>query len=468
MTKKSLETNIKIFPFYRAFSYDVLFLWTISIMYLTWKGLSYAQTIYLDAVFMISAFITQIPMTKVVKKIGRANSIRLAGLFSVAFSVILLLSRNFWWFVLANVFYGLSAAIKNIADTEILALSLKRLDRSNEFSKIEGKGTFWHYFFESIAAISSGYMFEYISPYAPVIATLTCNIILVIFALVLKDPKNGDVLDEIKELKEAKIKTRKNEVKININANSILKATDNGLMSAKVLLDNQQENNKGKRRKKEASYKDLLKDKFVISMVIFCFCFYGIMSVYSTLAKVYYQEIGVQPWVFGYIYFVFKMVTAFCSKYQFKFEHKKGVQSLIIFSFLTIMSFGLNGIMASISYSSIISIIIITSMFIIQNAIRAPYRIFVKNYINISCDKNTLPKVLTLYGMAEYLGFSFITLTVAVIMDLSSNNFGLTNLIITGIVAIPMFISIVIFIRELIKKYTKKHTIIRPDIKEDL
>ena len=75
MNRKSLERNIKIYPFYRAFSYDFLFLWTISILYLTWKGLSYSQTIYLDAIFMLVAFALQIPLTKLIHKVttGKPN-----------------------------------------------------------------------------------------------------------------------------------------------------------------------------------------------------------------------------------------------------------------------------------------------------------------------------------------------------------------------------------------------------------
>lgn len=464
MSRKSLEKNIKIFPYYRAFSYDFLFLWTISIMYLTWKGLTYSQTIFLDAIFMISAFCVQIPITKFTKKIGRATSIRLSGLCCVTFCVIYLLCNNFWLFALANVFYGLSASIKNVCDAEILALSLKKLGREKEFSKIEGKGTFWHYIFESLAAIASGYMFQYISPYAPVVGTLLGAVTLVVLAIMIKDPKDGELLDEIKIEKTVQKEYQKEKHAI-IKSNNL----SYNLASYSQELKLNLENKKSKAKEKTGlSYKELLKDKWIISMMIFCFCYYGIMSVYSSLAKVYYQDIGTKAWMFGYIFFCFKIISALCSKYQFKYELKRGVRSLIIFSILTLMAFGVNGIMASISPTAIISIIVISMMFIIQNGIRAPYRIFVKNYINLSIEKENLSKVLTLYSMAEYLGYSFITMTVALVLDLSGNSFAITNLVITGIVAIPMLISITIFVKEIIKRYTKKQTIIRDDIKDDL
>jgi len=457
MNQKALERNVRVYPFYRAFSYDFLFLWTISIMYLTWKGLTYSETIFLDAIFMIVAFVVQLPITKFIQKIGRANAVRLAGLCCVGFTVICLLFSNFWLFAIAYALYGISASIKNVADAEILALSLKQLNRSDDFSKIEGRGVFWHYIFESVAAIASGYMFEYISPYSPVIGTLVCSILLVIFACMMTEPiKVKDSANLQEENKKKRVIKNKNKAYM-LQVKSVYQ-TD---MPTNFYIEHKQS-------KKTSSYKLLLKDKFILSMTIFCFCFYGIMSVYSTLAKVYYQDIGVKAWMFGYIFFILKMVTAICSKYQFKYELKRGVKSLIIFAVLTILSFGLNGVMATINPTAIYSIIVISAMFIVQNAIRAPYRIFVKNYINMSCEKENLSKALTLYSMSEYLGYSFITLLVATVMDLTSNQFATTNLIITAIIAIPMMISIIVFIRELIKKYAKKHTIIREDMKDDL
>lgn len=422
-------------------------------MYLTWKGLSYSQTIYLDAIFMFSAFVLQIPLTKFVQKIGRGNGIRIASMCSLTFCIIYLLCNNFWMFALANVCYGVSASIKNVTDAEILTLSLKKLGRNKEFSKIEGKGTFWHYIFESVAAILSGYMFSYVSPYAPVIGTLICSIILVVLACSIKDPIDDELIEELREEKENK--------KL-----AVLKRTDDKIVAIekpKVKLSAKKRKNKN-----ELSYTTLMKDKFIISMIIFCFCYYGIMSVYSSLAKIYYQDIGTKAWMFGYIFFGFKIVTALASKYQFKYELKRGVRSLIIFAFLTIFAFGINGIMASISPTAVVSIVVISCMFVIQNAIRSPYRIFVKNYINISSEKENLTKVLTLYSMAEYLGYSFVTIIVAVVLDVTNNSFAKTNLVITAILAIPMIISIIIFVKELIKKYAKKQTIIREDMLEDL
>ena len=66
-------------------------------------------------------------VSKLIKKIGRANSTRIASVFSLGFVAIYLFGQGFWMFIVANLLYGISMATRNITDMEILSLSLKKL-----------------------------------------------------------------------------------------------------------------------------------------------------------------------------------------------------------------------------------------------------------------------------------------------------------------------------------------------------
>ena len=155
MSEQDLKKNVKVYPWYRAFAYDFLFLWTISILYLTEiKGFSYSRIILLDSIFMLSAFLLQIPMAKLIKKIGRAHASQLASIASLSFVAIYIFGQNYWLFIIANVLYGLGTCTRNITDVEILSLSLKKLRRKNEYSRLEGKGMFWYYIIEALTAIA--------------------------------------------------------------------------------------------------------------------------------------------------------------------------------------------------------------------------------------------------------------------------------------------------------------------------
>lgn len=422
MSEQDLKKNVKVYPWYRAFAYDFLFLWTISILYLTEiKGFSYSKVILLDSIFMLSAFLLQIPMSKLIRKIGRAHATQLASIGSLIFVAIYLFGTTYWMFVIANILYGLGTCTRNITDVEILSLSLKKLKRKNEYSLLEGKGMFWYYIIEAITAIASGYLYEYVNPYAPVIGTAICTIILVVLSFIIKDP-----LDEDDELIEQQT------------------------------LENKKE--------REPSYKTLFKRPFVIWMTIFCFCFFGISSVHQTLSKVYLQNINVPAYLFGYIFCGYKLISALASKYQFKYELKRGVKSLIIFSIIMVFSYSACALIYLINADAIISIIIALLLFASQHIARAIYRITVKNYINGCVSKNSLTKTLTIYSMAECSGYAFTTLFTSLVMEISNNSYVITNLALVALFAIPLIVSAIFFIRALIKSYMTRCTVVRKDI----
>lgn len=422
MSEKELNKNVKLYPSYRAFTYDFLFLWTISILYLTEvKGLSYSQVIFLDAVLMLVGFSLQIPITKLIKKIGRIPSARIAGVAWLGFSLIYLFGQGMPIFIFANVLYGIGMAIRNITDIEILSLSLKKLNRKKDFSKIEGKGMFFYNIIEAGSSVLAGYLYEFVNPYAPMIGTTICCIIAVVLSFIIKDPHDEE--DDEK-------------------------------------LEIQQEN----QSKREPSYKALLKRPFVVSMIIFCFCFYGMTSVFSSLAKMYYQNINTPAYLFGYIFCALKLISALTYKYEFKYELKKGVRSLIIFVAILLIAYTTNAIVYSINPASIISILIITAMIVGQQVARSSYRIAVRNYINTCTSKNGLTKTLTLYSMAESLGYACITLFTSLILKISGDSYVVANFALVGLLGIPLIIGVTMFVRALIKSYMTRCTIIRKDL----
>ncbi|MBQ8522328.1 MAG: MFS transporter [Clostridia bacterium] len=423
MSEQDLKRNVKVYPWYRAFAFDFLFLWTISILYLTEvKGLSYSQVILLDSVFMLSAFLLQIPVAKVIKKIGRSNATRIASVFSLGFVAIYLFGQGFWLFIIANLLYGLSMAIRNITDVEILSLSLKKLHKKNDYSKYEGKGMFWYYIFEGVTSIVAGYLYEFVSPYAPVIGTAVCALILMVLSFVIKDP-----LDDEEDILE-------------------------------------QQQIEEKQRTREPSYKTLLKRPFVIWMAIFSFCFFGIGGVHQTMSKVYLQNINMPAYLFGYIFCVYKIIAGIASKFQFKYELKQGVKSIIIFSVMMLFGFTATAIIYSINPKATMSIIIVLILFATQHMSRAATRITIKNYINTCVSKYSLTRTLTIYSMAECLGYSLTTLFVSLVMELSGNSYVVTNLSIVTLFTIPIAISAIFFIRALIKSYISRCTTIRKDL----
>ena len=187
-------------------------------------------------------------------------------------------------------------------------------------------------------------------------------------------------------------------------------------------------------------------------MVIFCFCFFGISSVHQTLSKVYLQNINFPAYLFGYIFCGYRLIAALASKFQFKYELKKGVRCLLIFSLMMILAYISASLIYSINASAIISIIIVLFVFSTQHISRAIYRITVKNYINSCVSKNSLTKTLTLYSMAECLGYAFATMFTSAVLEVSGNSYVVANLSLVAVFALPLLISSIFFVRALIKR----------------
>ena len=74
------KNNMKIFPWYKMLSWDLLFFYSISFLFLVdIKGLTPAQVILVDAFYPLFKFILQPFCTIIVKKIGKRNSLIFAN-----------------------------------------------------------------------------------------------------------------------------------------------------------------------------------------------------------------------------------------------------------------------------------------------------------------------------------------------------------------------------------------------------
>ena len=67
--KKAKEYNVKIYPFYKMFSWDLLFYYSIIYLFLNQvKGLSTSDILFADSFFPLFKVIFQIPAVSVVEK----------------------------------------------------------------------------------------------------------------------------------------------------------------------------------------------------------------------------------------------------------------------------------------------------------------------------------------------------------------------------------------------------------------
>ena len=69
--------------------------------------------------------------------------------------------------------------------------------------------------------------------------------------------------------------------------------------------------------------------------------------------------------------------------------------------------------------------------------------------------------------MFEYLGYSLVSALYSILLAAFSDNYGFTNITYISILALPMIVSMIVFIKLLIKKHTQKYTIIKQEYIDD-
>ena len=88
------KNNIKLFPIYKMFAWDLLFHFSIIYLFLTQvKGLSASQVLLADSFYAFFCILFQIPCVGLIDLIGKKKSILLGNIL-VTISVVLLAVGN--------------------------------------------------------------------------------------------------------------------------------------------------------------------------------------------------------------------------------------------------------------------------------------------------------------------------------------------------------------------------------------
>lgn len=435
LKNKYMNRNVKTYPFYHAFTWDMFFIWTISMLFYTQvKGMTYSQAIMLDSIIFIFAFLISVPLTKIFAKTKPLTASRISNFGYMLFLIFIIVGKSYYMFVFAQFFYAFAISLKGIKEPQILSGTLNHIGKSKDFNKLFGKGTSMYYAIDAIAAIVATYMYSY-NPYLALYTALAIIGFAQIYSFVIKEP--------------FKFQERNTELDANIKT----------------------EDSSVQKQQKPDSFRKILFSGFVLSLIFFSFAFRGVMASHGAAFKVYLQNMTdnsiIPIWAFGYFFAAGKLFTAISSKFQFKYDLKFGVRSVIIFTVLAISTYLLNGIVYLISPTSVVSIVLIVISSVIQFGLRPPISIFITNYAQVCTPKRNIEKVYAIRNMADYLGFALINISFGAILSGFGNNYGLTNVVFIAIYALPFIAAMLFFVRQLVKKYAQKYTLIKSEYVDD-
>lgn len=427
-----MNRNIKLSPSLIALTWDVIFIWTISTLYFTnVKGLTNSQVISLDSILMLFGCLFCVPVAKLFQNVTPIKATRVGLLGYAIYLIICMLGPkgNYFVFVCAQPFLAFGYAVMSVKINSVLNDSLTVVKRDKDYQRISGKGLSLYYIFECVGAIFITYVYNW-KPNM----VFVCSLALVVFTLILT-----------LFFKESEKFLEKN---VNIDAK----------VEQKVV-------------KKPDSFFKILKSSFFILLLVYAFFMRGILSITGSMFKIYLNFLigaGTIPlWAFGYIYAGSRIVNALTSKYQFKFSLKFGVRTLIIINALVLLTFAGTGVIFILSPTSIWSVVAIVLLSYVLCCLRMPNHIFINNYLQVCSPKKNIERAYSIKTMVEYLGFALISSVYAGLLGIFNDNIGFTNLVYIGIFALPLVVSLIMFIRTLCRKHAQKFTVIKDEYTKD-
>ena len=89
---KNKNKNLKLYPKYRQLAMDLLFFYTINVLFLTQiKQIAISAVVLVDTFYALFVIICQIPGAIIVEKIGRKKSIILGNLCNAIYLIIVII-----------------------------------------------------------------------------------------------------------------------------------------------------------------------------------------------------------------------------------------------------------------------------------------------------------------------------------------------------------------------------------------
>lgn len=370
-----MQRNIKLFPVYKLFSYDILFYYAISVLFFTSvKGFSLSQIALLSSIYSCAAILSQIPAAIVADRIGLRNSMIVGNILIMVWGLFYIAVPTFNIIIFGDIFCAFGFALKGTSESPFLYSTLKKSGRLSEFAKVESKGSSLYFIVEAIASIVAGYLY-FINPYLPIIFSTICALIATVLAFYMKPIKT-----------QAKDKQTTKE------------------------------------RFKEmfGGFKFIFKSKRLHAILMFACVFYGVLSLSNLYIKTLFNDINVSSTLLGYIFAIASIASAIGSVVQDKIERKHRNKTLTALSITYIASFVIIGLFAIIFKSYYVLLTVGVIVFLIQSLIRGAYRIIIKEYVSRYTTSSIRSKLMSIYYLAESFGSTLLMFIASKTIDLAS------------------------------------------------
>lgn len=397
------KKNMRIYSVHRMLTFDLLFYYAIKFLFLTQvKGFTASDIVVVSAFLGLFKVLFQIPITVVIDKIGNRRSLIIADLFQATSVTVIMLSNSLPVLIVGNLFGAIAVAMKDVAEPGLLNSSIPDVkEKSQIYSRIDGKSVGNFYYISAFSAIVSGFLFD-INGHIPM---TICVIILLISALLATGFTELTPVQKQEDIKKY-YKTYFRDLKL--------------------------------------AFSFIFNSSRLKALMLFSGVMYGIIMVMNTYEMGLLDEMGLSASITGIIYAIMQIVAGISSKHHEKIHQKYKNKTLSIVGVSYTLACLMAGIIAvtGLPYWLIIGIIVAT--YAVRYLSTGFYYVLIKKYITNFTNGEVANKVYSAHSFVIGLGNLIICAFGAII----SSNFSVKHsMIIFGIVFFTIMILILNYMR---------------------
>ena len=373
------KNNMKLFPTYKMFAWDLLFYYAIIFLFLTQvKGFTVSQILIADAVYSIFRIVFQIPCINIIDSIGKQKALLLGNILVTISSIGVTIGNSFFLLIILYFLEAMGYNFKGLCEPTILSDSIPKSSVSQKiYSKIDGKGSSKYYMFDAISSVTTGFLYV-INPYIPMILCCVFCLISTLISLSFEEP-----LASKKEKKESVgfIKYYKDTFSI---------------------------------------FKQIKSSNRLKSLLIFSLCFRGITVIFGTLRSSILVDIGMPEQYFGVIIAVMQIVSSISSRNQHWFHNKFRNRALSWFSLSVATAYIIMGLVVICDISFIVSLIFVLATIMLMGIILGPYFTLMQRYLNSFSNPKVNTKIFAINSLLENLGRVLISLVASFLLGITT------------------------------------------------
>lgn len=419
---KICKRNMKLFPLYRAISFDYLFFYTINFLFLTQiKNISPSAVVLEDAFYSLFIIIFQIPAALLIDIIGRKKSMLLGNLSNVIYILLVLLSDSLFDLIIAEIFASIAFSLKDVSDLSLLNESIPQAStKSRIFAKLTSKGLSGYFILNSISLMISGFLYT-INGYLPIIISLCIVILSFLISTAFIDP----ISENIKKNNDKLKKSKKDNVKETFKT------------SIQDLIN---------------SFKYILSSKRLRSLILFSSIMYGVITVLASYQVSLLEEIGLPASVIGIIVAFLEITASISSKKQEQFHNKFRNKSLSVLGITVSLACILAGFAGYINNNiyivSIIAIFALTVKYIVVGI----YQILIDKYYRNFTNEDIDSKIFSAKSLFNSISSTILGIIASILIGITNTK---NSIIIIGFIFLLLFIIAI--------KYMKSRLGLHPD-----